>query len=117
MAASYKSSPFTTKLQSFLFRGTELGTTGIANAIGTTGSLYAAHIVNNDAGVRHVSFWDAAAPAASTADVLLRLTASSNITVYIDRGVPFSTAITLTASADATGVTGTADIDLELCIS
>jgi hypothetical protein len=114
---TYKSSPFVGQLQSYLFTADDVDATGVIDAIGTTGTLYAVHAINGDGAARYVSFWDATETSGSGAETVIRLDANSNATIYIDTGLRFDTAVTFNGSTDAWGAGNPTNLDVNLCIS
>tara|TARA_R100000306_G_C4374495_1_gene141349 strand:- start:1516 stop:1866 length:351 start_codon:yes stop_codon:yes gene_type:complete len=114
---TYKSSPFVGQLQSYLFTSTALDATGVIDAIGTKGTLYAVHAYNKDGAARYVSFWDATETSGLGAEMVIRLDVSSNATIYIDTGLRFDTAVTFNGSTNAWGSGDPTELDVNLCIS
>ena len=82
--------------------------------LGTTGSCYAIHVDSNGNDC-FVLLWDATSLSTGTADVVLKVVGGEDVTFYIDKGITFSTAMTISGSAAADGSTvpsgGTVNVD------
>ena len=111
---TYTSSPFKTSLQSYLFKGLDVDTTGISDAIGTPASVYTLHISNGDGATRYVALSDTAAMTWGEQDCLIRIQATTDMTIYIDKGIPFDTAISLAASQANDGTGSPVDLDIDM---
>tara|TARA_R100000808_G_scaffold23460_1_gene52092 strand:- start:4670 stop:5032 length:363 start_codon:yes stop_codon:yes gene_type:complete len=114
---TYTSSPFRTDLQSYLFKGLDVDNVGSRNCIGAPASIYTLHISNGDAGDRYVAFWDVfdgATPTWDTQECLIRIQASTDMTIYIDKGIPFDTEISIAASQANDGTGSPTDLDVDI---
>ena len=103
---TYKSSPYKTPLQTYLFRGTAVDNAGIANITGGVSRVYCVSVHNGDGARRYVSFLDSRAVGANNQSILIPVDANAEMTVFMDVGVLFSTAVTLTSSTGKNGTTG-----------
>lgn len=111
---TYTSSPFSTNLQSYLFKGLDVDVIGHTDCIGTPASVYVIHISNGDAANRYLGLWDSASLGWGGQDCLIRVQASTEMTIYIDKGIPFDTAITIGATRNNDGVGDPTDFDIDL---
>lgn len=103
---TYKTSPYKTPLQTYLFRGTAVDNAGVANITGGVSRVYCISVHNGDGAVRYVSLLDSRAVGASNQSILFPVDANEDMTVFIDVGVMFGTAVTLTSSTNPDGTTG-----------
>ena len=112
---TYAVSPFSKYLQSYIYKSTDLSAGGAVDVFGTTPSVYAIQIRNGDSATRYVAFWDGTSVVSEDADVMIRMDAAkTNMTVYIDKGIPFTTACTVNASASFDNGGATTDFDVTL---
>ncbi len=110
--ATYKTSPFTTDLLTKLTRATDVVAAGAADVTGSSGAVHVIHILTADAATRYVSLFDSNTVTAGSADVLIPLDASGNMTVFIDEGVAFGTAVSVSASTSRDGTGDPSKVDL-----
>tara|TARA_R100000655_G_scaffold95285_1_gene137172 strand:- start:2619 stop:2978 length:360 start_codon:yes stop_codon:yes gene_type:complete len=116
MATGYKVSPFDTPaLQSYIVRGTEVDEDGKVNAIGTSGTVNAIHI-SAGAGSNYILIWDGVAATDQVADIVIPTDNSDDLTVYIDKGIVCSTAITFAASSVPQGGTAPSGTNPDISI-
>lgn len=109
MAVSYKVSPFTSPgLQNYIVRCLEADETGTINVTGAPGSVYAFHITGGS-GQNYISVWDGTAIATSSADIVIPSGSGEALTVWVDKGITCSTAISFNASASSAGGSAPAD--------
>jgi len=103
--ATYKVSPFVTGLQNYLFTAQDIDTTAKINLTGTSGSLYTAKLDNTSSGgaTNYYLFWDSTEATASSADVVIPVKHTESVVMWVDKGITFSTAVTVSASSAATG--------------
>jgi hypothetical protein len=99
MTTSYKASPFALPgIQSYIVKGVEVDEDGAVNSTGTSGSVYTMHISSSAAGADYVLIWDDMTMVNGDADIVIPITASEDLVVYIDKGITCLTAITFAAS-------------------
>ena len=122
MATSYKVSPFSSpSLQTFIVQGVEVDQTGRINATGTSGTINAIHVSGGSA-VNYVLIWDGVAATTEEADIVFATDNADDLTVYIDKGITCSTAITFAVSSVAQGgsapnVSGGANVNVNLFVT
>jgi hypothetical protein len=103
MATSYKVSPFSSpSLQTFIVQGVEVDQTGRINATGKSGTINAIH-VSGGSGVNYVLIWDGVTATTQEADIVFATDNADDLTVYIDKGITCSTAVTFAVSSVAQG--------------
>jgi hypothetical protein len=112
---TYKISPFVTGLQNYLFTGADIDHGGKINISGAPGSIYAAKLDNENSGgaTNYFLIWDGTEATASAADIVIPIKHTELITMWVDKGITCSTAITVSASSAATGTgatSGTANV-------
>ena len=112
MATSYKTSPFSTDLITNLTRATDVVAAGAADITGTSGEVHAIHLINGDGATRYLSMLDSRTVTAGSADIIIPMDANANMTVFIDNGASFSTAISIAASTARAGTGDPTDVDM-----
>ena len=111
---TYTTSPQTTDLQTYIFKAANIDVAGKGDLIGASKSGYAMQSSNGDGAVRYVSMWDATAITAEYADVVIPVNASTDMTVYIDSGIKFSSRLTMNGSDAVTAGGNPTDLDITL---
>ena len=109
---TYTTSPQTTDLQTYIFKAANIDVAGKADLIGASKTVHSMQISNGDGGVRYVSMWDATEITAEYADVIIPVNASSDMTVYIDNGITFSSRLCLNGSQAVTAGSDPTDLDI-----
>ncbi len=106
---TYKISPFVTGLQNYLFQAQDIDPSGKINISGAPGSVYTAHFDNASSGgaTNYYLFWDGTEPTASAADIVIPIKHTEKVTMWVDKGITFSTAVTVSAASAATGTGAT----------
>ena len=112
--ATYKTSPFTTDLLTNLTRADNIVAAGAADITGAAGAVHAIHIINGDGAARYVNFFDSATVTPGSADIIIPVDANGNIAVYIDDGVAFGTAVSVSASTARDGTGDPTNLDLNI---
>ena len=114
--ATYTSSPFTTNLQSYLFKAANMINDGAPNCIGRDAVLYTLYLSNGDGAIRYIGFWDAESIASEKQEVLIPVKNGEDMVVNIDTGLYFETAVTVNASTSVAGGNPT-DFDASLFLA
>ena len=112
--ATYKTSPFTTDLLTKLTRADNIVAVGAADITGSPGAVHAIHIINGEASIRYMNLFDSRTVTAGSADIIIPLDANANMTVYIDNGVQFGTAISISASTSRAGTGDPSNLDANI---
>lgn len=101
----YITSPFTTDLLTNFTKADNIVAAGAADITGAAGAVHAMHIINSDGAVRYMNLFDSRTITPGSADIIIPIPAGSNMLVFIDEGVAFGTAISISASTarDNTG--------------
>jgi len=111
---TYTTSPQATDIQTYIFKAADIDVAGKADLIGASKSVYAMQISNGDGAVRYISMWDATSVIQEYADVLIPVNASTDMTVYIDNGITFSTRLSMNGSDAVTAGGNPTDLDITL---
>ena len=112
--ATYKTSPFTTDLLTNLTRADNIVAAGAADITGAAGAVHAIHIINGEASIRYMNLFDSRTVTAGSADIIIPLDANANMTVFIDEGVAFGTAISISASTSRAGTGDPSNLDANI---
>ena len=105
---TYKVSPFVNAgFQNYLFTGADIDQGGKLNVIGTSGSVYTAHLDNSSSGgaTTHnwMLIWDDTAATTAEAEIVIPVKEAERLIVWVDKGITCSTAITVAGSSVAEG--------------
>ena len=111
---TYTTSPQATDLQTYIFKVANIDVPGKDDLIGAAKSVYAIQISNGDGGVRYVGMWDATEVITEYADILIPVNASTDMTIYIDNGITFSTRLSMNGSDAVTAGSNPTDLDITL---
>jgi hypothetical protein len=109
---TYTTSPQDTDLQTYIFKASNIDVAGKDNLIGSAKSVYAIQISNGGGAYSYVSMWDADTITAAAADILIPVNAATDMTVYIDNGIVFSTNICMNGSDAVTAGGAPTDLDI-----
>ena len=112
--ATYKTSPFTTDLLTNLTRADNIVAAGAEDITGAAGAVHAIHIINGDGAVRFFNMFDSRTVTAGSASIIIPVDANGNMTVYIDDGVAFGTAISISGSTDRGGTGDPTNLDANI---
>ena len=105
---TYKVSPFVNAgFQNYLFTGADIDQGGKLNVIGTSGSVYTAHLDNSSSGgaTTHnwMRIWDGTAATTAEADIVVPVRHTERLIMWVDKGITCNTAITVAGSSVAQG--------------
>ena len=114
MATLYKTSPFTTDLITNLTRATDILAAGATDITGSPGAVHAIHVTNGEGSIRYINLFDSGTITAGSADIIIPLDANADMTIFIDDGIAFGTAISVSASTARDNTGNPSDVDANI---
>ena len=90
--ASYRVSPFDTRLQTGIFTGAATDEFGKTNLSGSNGSVYTIRIdaTNSGGAINYLLMWDQTAIPTAEADVVIPIGDTEEMVVWVDKGITFN---------------------------
>ena len=113
---TYKTSPYNTALQSKLVIADDIDTTGVHDATGAPGAIFAVDIRNGAATTEWLNIYDNGNPVIGTTEpeLIFPVGSTTGYVVYIDTGIAFASALSMTASNAPGGGSGASPANLDV---
>ena len=85
---------------------------GLVDSLGAPASVYAMVLKNTDAAIRYFAMWDGTSVTWDEQTMLIRMQASTDVFVQIDKGASFLTAVSFAAATLTSGAVSPTNFDL-----
>ena len=114
--ATYTSSPFTTNLQSNLFKALDINNDGCPDCVGRDATVFVLYLSNGDGAIRYFGMWDSETITTEGQEVMIPVKNGEDMVVSIAVGLYFQTAVTVNGSTSMAGGNPT-DLDASVFLS